>query len=75
MLRFVLKRLLYVLPIALGVSIICFTLVYLAIIAVPLAAFVLYRTPWGLTVRMVGENPRAADSASSASWIDRRARS
>ncbi|TIT77547.1 MAG: ABC transporter permease, partial [Mesorhizobium sp.] len=40
-----------------------FTLVYLAIIAVPLAAFVLYRTPWGLSVRMVGENPRAADSA------------
>jgi peptide/nickel transport system permease protein len=30
MLRFVLKRLLYVLPIALGVSVICFTLVYLA---------------------------------------------
>ncbi|RWX58405.1 ABC transporter permease, partial [Mesorhizobium sp. M2A.F.Ca.ET.039.01.1.1] len=40
-----------------------FTLVYMAIIAVPLAAFVLYRTPWGLAVRMVGENPRAADSA------------
>ena len=40
-----------------------FALVYLAIIAVPLAAFVLYRTPWGLSVRMVGENPRAADSA------------
>ncbi|TIR98131.1 MAG: ABC transporter permease, partial [Mesorhizobium sp.] len=35
-----------------------FTLVYLAIIAVPFAAFVLYRTPWGLSVRMVGENPR-----------------
>ena len=40
-----------------------FTLVYLAIVAVPVAAFVLYRTPWGLSVRMVGENPRAADSA------------
>jgi simple sugar transport system permease protein len=40
-----------------------FTLVYLAILAVPLAAFILYRTPWGLSVRMVGENPRAADSA------------
>ena len=32
-------------------------------LAVPLAAFVLYRTPWGLALRMVGENPRAADSA------------
>jgi ABC-type uncharacterized transport system permease subunit len=40
-----------------------FTLVYLAILAVPLAAFVLYRTPWGLALRMAGENPRAADSA------------
>ncbi len=40
-----------------------FTLVYLAIIAIPVSAFVLYRTPWGLSVRMVGENPRAADSA------------
>ena len=38
-----------------------FTLVYMAMLAVPLAAFVLYRTPWGLSVRMVGENPRAAD--------------
>jgi simple sugar transport system permease protein len=40
-----------------------FSLVYMAIIAIPLSAFVLYRTPWGLSVRMVGENPRAADSA------------
>jgi general nucleoside transport system permease protein len=40
-----------------------FALVYAAILAVPLAAFVLYRTPWGLALRMVGENPRAADSA------------
>jgi ABC-type uncharacterized transport system permease subunit len=40
-----------------------FTLVYLAIAAVPVAAFVLYRTPWGLALRMAGENPRAADSA------------
>ncbi|SED66180.1 nucleoside ABC transporter membrane protein [Rhizobiales bacterium GAS188] len=40
-----------------------FALVYLAILAVPLAAFLLYRTPWGLALRMVGENPRAADSA------------
>jgi simple sugar transport system permease protein len=40
-----------------------FSLVYMAIVAIPLSAFVLYRTPWGLSVRMVGENPRAADSA------------
>lgn len=40
-----------------------FALVYIALVAVPVAAFVLYRTPWGLSMRMVGENPRAADSA------------
>lgn len=40
-----------------------FTLTYLAIAAVAIAAFVIYRTPWGLALRMVGENPRAADSA------------
>jgi general nucleoside transport system permease protein len=40
-----------------------FALVYLAMALVPLAAFLLYRTPLGLAIRMVGENPRAADSA------------
>jgi general nucleoside transport system permease protein len=40
-----------------------FTLVYLAFLLVPLAAFVLYRTPWGLSLRTVGENPHAAVSA------------
>ena len=40
-----------------------FALTYIAIALVPAAAFVLYRTPWGLSLRMVGENPRAADSA------------
>ena len=40
-----------------------FALVYLAFLLVPLAAFVLYRTPWGLALRMVGENPRAAVAA------------
>jgi simple sugar transport system permease protein len=40
-----------------------FALVYGALLAVPLAAYALYRTPWGLSLRMVGENPRAADSA------------
>ncbi len=38
-------------------------LVYAALILVPVAAFVLRRTPWGLALRTVGENPHAADSA------------
>ena len=40
-----------------------FTLTYIVMIAVPVMAFVLYRTPWGLNLRMAGENPRAADAA------------
>jgi general nucleoside transport system permease protein len=40
-----------------------FALTYLAIAAVPVTALLLYRTPWGLGLRMAGENPRAADSA------------
>jgi simple sugar transport system permease protein len=40
-----------------------FALSYLAFLAVPVAAFLLYRTPWGLNLRTVGENPRAADGA------------
>ena len=40
-----------------------FALTYAAFLAVPVAAFLLYRTPWGLALRMTGENPRAADSA------------
>ncbi|MFT4101916.1 MAG: ABC transporter permease [Burkholderiaceae bacterium] len=35
----------------------------LALAIVPLLAWVLYRTPLGLAIRMVGENPAAADSA------------
>ncbi|MCC6456997.1 MAG: ABC transporter permease [Caldilineaceae bacterium] len=37
-------------------------LVYLAYLLVPIAAFVLHRTPFGLKVRAVGQNPEAADS-------------
>ena len=40
-----------------------FALVYLAFAAVALVSFVLYKTPFGLSLRMCGENPRAADSA------------
>ncbi|MFZ2870094.1 ABC transporter permease [Zavarzinia sp.] len=40
-----------------------FALVYIALLAVPVAAFILFRTPWGLSLRAVGESPRAADSA------------
>ena len=38
-------------------------LTYLALLAVPATAFLLYRTGWGLDLRTVGENPRAADAA------------
>ena len=37
-------------------------LTLLALVLVPLLAWVLYRTPAGLAVRMVGENPQAAES-------------
>jgi ABC-type uncharacterized transport system permease subunit len=37
-------------------------LVYLAFLLVPLAHFVLFHTSWGLSLRSVGEHPRAADT-------------
>ena len=37
-------------------------LVYATFLAVPLAWYVLFKTPWGLKVRAVGTHPRAADS-------------
>ncbi|NCB01438.1 MAG: ABC transporter permease [Spirochaetia bacterium] len=37
-------------------------LVYAAFLGVPLAWYVLFKTPWGLKVRAVGTHPRAADS-------------
>lgn len=36
-------------------------LTLLALLLVPLSAWILYRTPAGLAVRMVGENPQAAE--------------
>lgn len=38
-------------------------LVYLALLAVPLTWFVLQKTPFGLQLRCVGENPQAAETA------------
>ncbi|HEY8595038.1 MAG TPA: ABC transporter permease [Devosiaceae bacterium] len=38
-------------------------LVYMAFVAVPLTAFVLFRTRFGLRLRAVGENPKAVDTA------------
>lgn len=37
-------------------------LTYLAFLGAAIAAYVLYRTPIGLAVRMVGENPQAAEA-------------
>ena len=37
-------------------------LVYFAYALVPLAWYVIFKTPWGLKVRAVGTHPRAADS-------------
>lgn len=38
-------------------------LVYLMYAIVPVMAFILYRTTWGLKLRAVGEHPEAADTA------------
>jgi simple sugar transport system permease protein len=43
-------------------------LTYIALLAVPAIAFLLYRTPWGLDLRTVGENPRAADAGGVSVW-------
>jgi simple sugar transport system permease protein len=43
-------------------------LTYIAMLAVPATAYALYRTGWGLDLRTVGENPRAADAAGVGVW-------
>ncbi|MCI0520658.1 MAG: ABC transporter permease [Chloroflexi bacterium] len=40
-----------------------YLLTYLAFLLVPIAAWVIYRTNFGLNLRAVGENPEAADAA------------
>ncbi|HLV85000.1 MAG TPA: ABC transporter permease [Devosia sp.] len=40
-----------------------YILVYVAFIMVPVTAYVLYRTRFGLRLRAVGENPKAVDTA------------
>jgi general nucleoside transport system permease protein len=40
-----------------------FALVYIAMAIVPLSAWLLFHTPWGLNLRTVGENPHAAYAA------------
>lgn len=41
---------------------------YLAMLSVPATWYGLYRTRWGLNLRTVGENPRAADTAGVSVW-------
>lgn len=49
-------------------------LVYVALLTVPLTAFILYRTRFGLRLRAVGEVPKAVDSAGiSVTWLRYRA--
>lgn len=51
-----------------------FALTYLAFLVVPIAAWYLFRTPAGLALRTVGENPYAAASAGiSVGWTRTRA--
>jgi ABC-type uncharacterized transport system permease subunit len=46
-------------------------LTYIALLAIPATAYLLFRTPWGLNLRTVGENPRAADAAGISVWWTR----
>jgi general nucleoside transport system permease protein len=39
-----------------------YVFVYIALVAAPVAYYVIYHTSWGLTIKAVGANPRAAHS-------------
>ncbi len=43
-------------------------LIYVGYILIPVLAFFLYRTTWGLKLRGAGEHPRAADTAGINVW-------
>ncbi|NRP57313.1 MULTISPECIES: ABC transporter permease [unclassified Marinobacterium] len=49
-------------------------LVYVALMAVPLTAWIVFKTRFGLRLRAVGENPQAVDTAGiSVTWLRYRA--
>ncbi|MAD95079.1 MAG: sugar ABC transporter permease [Rhodobacteraceae bacterium] len=49
-------------------------LVYIALLTIPVTAFILYKTRFGLRLRAVGEVPKAVDSAGiSVTWLRYRA--
>ncbi|HWJ88803.1 MAG TPA: ABC transporter permease [Pelagibacterium sp.] len=48
-----------------------YILVYIAFLAVPITAFVLYRTRFGLRLRAVGDNPTAVDTAGISVTLQR----
>ncbi|MEN3793786.1 ABC transporter permease [Fulvimarina sp. MAC3] len=49
-------------------------IVYIAFLAIPLTAWIIYKTRFGLRLRAVGENPAAVDTAGiSVAWLRYRA--
>lgn len=46
-------------------------LTYVAYIMVPVTAYFLFRTGWGLNIRAVGENPRAVHTVGISPWTTR----
>src|SRR5690606_13395949 len=48
-----------------------YVLVYIAFLAVPVTAYVLYRTRFGLRLRAVGESPKAVDTAGISVTLQR----